>query len=627
MSSPKGVQDETSPAYNQDAAAYNKETGGSDGHPQPTTSAADAVRDIVSPGVVRVKAISQVITRTDRYFIFFGVFLIAYAYGLDGTVRYTYQPYATSSFGVHALQSTINTLRAVIAAAAQPTSAKIADVFGRVELICLSVFFYTLGTIIEAVAQNVDQFSAGAVIYQIGYTMVIFLVEVIIADITSTRARLFFSYIPALPFIINTWISGNVTEAVLGVTTWRWGIGKSCVLLSFILSSSPLLTLLPAMWCIIYPVCALPLIISLTVVSRRARKQGLLDSYTSSFRQLGFSNFIVKLFWLLDVIGIILIIAVFALILVPLTIAGGISTQWGKAHVIAPLVVGFLTIPLFIFWELRAPHPLVPFALIKDRAIWAPMGMACMLNFAWTMQGDYLFTVLRVAFDFSITAATRISSLYSFSSVIAGPILGLVVYKVRRLKVFIIFGTCLFLVAFGLLIRYRGDTSSSSQAGVIGAQIVLGIAGGMFPYPAQASLQAYVKHEQLAIMTGLYLATYSVGSALGNSVSGAIWSQVLPGDLASRLGNETLAGIVYGDPLGSIELYPVGTPIRTAMIDSFQHVQRLLTITGICLCIPLVVFSLCLRNPHLNDKQNLVENEKPGAAVEQLSEQRSSESA
>lgn len=158
-----------------------------------------------SPGVARVEAISSILTTKDRIALFLAVFLISYAYGLDGTLRYTYQPYATASFEQHSLLATVNVLRAVIAAAAQPTAAKIADVFGRMELVCLSVFFYVIGTIVEAVATNVDTFSAGACIYQIGYTMIIVLVEVIIADMTSSRARLFFSYIPATPFIINTW--------------------------------------------------------------------------------------------------------------------------------------------------------------------------------------------------------------------------------------------------------------------------------------------------------------------------------------------------------------------------------------------------------------------------------------
>ncbi|KAL6247397.1 ferrioxamine B transporter [Rhinocladiella similis] len=545
-----------------------------------------------SPGVARIEAIGEVLTLTDRIFLFIGVFLVAYAYGLDGTVRYTFQTTATADMGEHSLLATINVLRAVIAAAAQPTGAKIADVFGRLELVCVSVVFYTLGTIIEACATNVSTFAGGSVLYQIGYTLIILLVEVIIADITSLRARLFFSYIPALPFIINTWVSGDITQAVLEATTWKWGIG---------------------MWCIIYPVCALPLIITLAIVGRRARRSGALDKYKSPFQQLGARKLTVSLFWTLDVVGIILLIAVFALILVPLTIAGGLSSKWKEAHVIAPLVIGILCIPAFVFWELWAPHPLVPFDLLKDRAVWGALGIACTLNFAWYMQGDYIYTVLSVAFDFSVKAATRVSSLYSFTSVITGFVLGMIVYKVRRLKWFIVTGTCLFMVAFGLLIHYRGSPSSSGKSGVIGAQILLGFAGGMFPYPAQASIQAATKHEHVAVITGLYLATYNIGSAFGGCVSGAIWTNVLPSTLEDRLaplGNSTLAASTYANPFLVIAEYPVGTPERTAIIAAYQHAQRLLCITGICLAVLLIGFSLCLRNPKLGNEQSLPDAEE-----------------
>ncbi|KAG6198536.1 hypothetical protein E4U10_006649 [Claviceps purpurea] len=559
--------------------------------PAPPATAADAVRDIRSPGIVRVEAVSSVITTLDRFFIFTGVFLLAYVYGLDGTLRYAYQPTATSSFSEHSLSATVNVLRSAISVGAQPTAAKIADVFGRVELICVSVLFYVVGTIVEAVADNVDTFSGGAIIYQIGYTMLTLLVEVIIADITSTRARLFFSYIPALPFIINTWVSGDISSAVLAGPGWKWGI---------------------AMWAIIMPVCALPLIGSLMVVTRRAKRQGLLGNYTTAFKQLGFQNLAIELFWLLDVIGIILIIAVLDLILVPFTIAGGESSKWGEAHIIAPLVIGILCIPAFIFWELRAPHPLIPFKDMKDRGVWAPMGIAIFLNFAFTMQSDFLYTVLLVAFDFSIKAATRVQSLYSFTSVIVGPLLGLLVYKVKRLRIFVIAGTLLYTVAFGLLIHFRGASGSisSAQAGVIGAQVLLGIAGGLVPYTAQASLQVNLKHEHLAVLTGIFLATYNIGSALGNTVSGAIWSQVLPGKLNSLLNplNSTLGTTMYMNPLSTYTLYSMGTPERTAMVQSYQSVQKLLTITGICLCVPLILFAILLRNPRLDDRQTLAKD-------------------
>jgi SIT family siderophore-iron:H+ symporter-like MFS transporter len=162
------------------------------GDPSRRPSATPQLLGTKSPGVQRIEAISAQLTFTHRIIIFLSVFLVAYAYGLDGTVRYTYQTTATASYNNHSLLATINVLRSVIAAAAQPTAAKIADVFGRVELICVSVLFYTLGTVIEACATGVQTFAGGSVLYQVGYTCILLLVEVIIADITSLRARKFF---------------------------------------------------------------------------------------------------------------------------------------------------------------------------------------------------------------------------------------------------------------------------------------------------------------------------------------------------------------------------------------------------------------------------------------------------
>lgn len=45
-----------------------------------------------SPGVLRVEAISSVLTTKDRIALFSSVFLISYAYGLDGTLRCMHTP-------------------------------------------------------------------------------------------------------------------------------------------------------------------------------------------------------------------------------------------------------------------------------------------------------------------------------------------------------------------------------------------------------------------------------------------------------------------------------------------------------------------------------------------------------
>lgn len=534
-------------------------------------------------GVVRIEEISKILTTTTKIILFVSIFFVGYAYGLDAFLRGVYTTIATASFDNHSLLSTVNVLRTVFAAAAQPTCAKLADAFGRVEIICLSVVFYIVGTIVQATATDLPAFAAGAVLYTLGLTIVQVLVNVVIADTTSTRARLLAIYVPNLHFIVTAWISGNISSTVLKNTTWQWGIG---------------------MWAIIFTVCVIPIISTLFFLDRTAKK-------TSTTRQTVKRSSFKTLFWQLDVPGIFLLIAVLALLLTPLTIAGGFKTQWQTAHVIAPLVIGFLCIPIFVIWEMKAAHPLIPFRYIKDRGVWSALAIAMTINFTYSMQSEYLFTVLVVAFNFSIAAATRIVLLYLFVSFVMGPIAGAAAYGVRRLKFFVVAGAALFFIAFGLLVHYRGGPSGSSRSGIIAAQVILGLGGGLLAYPALASLQVSLPHEQIGVMTGVFLASHSIGDALGNCVAGAIWTQVLPRTLASNLAfqsNSTLSAATYGNPFGIAAQYPVGTEVRTALVTSYQHIQRLLCITGLCLCVPLLGLAFCLRNPKLSRAQNEVEN-------------------
>lgn len=48
---------------------------------------------------------------------------------------------------------------------------------------------------------------------------------------------------------------------------------------------------------------------------------------------------------------------------------------------------------------------------------------------------------------------------------------------VRRLKYFAVAGTLLFVLAFGLLYRYRGGVETHELAGLVGAEVILGVAG------------------------------------------------------------------------------------------------------------------------------------------------------
>lgn len=51
----------------------------------------DAISIAAQAGVKRIEALSSQFTLVDRIVLFFGIFLLAYVYGLDGQVRFTYQ--------------------------------------------------------------------------------------------------------------------------------------------------------------------------------------------------------------------------------------------------------------------------------------------------------------------------------------------------------------------------------------------------------------------------------------------------------------------------------------------------------------------------------------------------------
>lgn len=81
--------------------------------------------------------------------------------------------------------------------------------------ITFSVIFYVIGTAVDAASHGISQYSGGVVLYQLGYTGLMLLIEVLVADTTTLRDRLLGSIWPATPFIINTWVNGNITQSVL----------------------------------------------------------------------------------------------------------------------------------------------------------------------------------------------------------------------------------------------------------------------------------------------------------------------------------------------------------------------------------------------------------------------------
>jgi hypothetical protein len=286
------------------------------------------------------------------------------------------------------------------------------------------------------------------------------------------------------------------------------------------------------MWTIILPTAFLPLAMSLLTNQRKAESSGLLPE--NPWKGIGTWNAVKKFFWEIDAVGILLLSAGFALILIPLTIASKQVNGWGSPMIISMLIIGPLCLVAFTFWEANrrlAPHPVVPLDKLRSRTV--------------------------VSFVIKYT---------------------------KHYKYFVVVGSCLYITGLGLMIRFRhGDASVAS---LVGSQIAIGIGGGCLNVLAQLGIQASVSHQQVAAATALLLVCLEIGGAVGAAISSAIWSKYLPNKLAMYL-----PGAAKGEAMNifnSVTVassYAVGTPERIAINRAYQETMQILLIVAICVAV------------------------------------------
>ncbi|KAG7877603.1 hypothetical protein KL935_004817 [Ogataea polymorpha] len=542
-------------------------------------------------GVRRAEAqIKQYNKKYQKVLIFLAIFVMAYVFRLDAAVRKTFQTYATNSYKAHSLVSTVSTVRSVAAVCALIIYGRCCDIFGRMEILCVSLLLYAVGSVIESQAYTVTRFAAGAILYQIGLTGIQICTLVITADFSNLNWRTFCVFIDAMPLIINTWISGNVVSSI-GEENWSWGIG---------------------MWAIIMPVAGLPLVLMLVHMRYLAVRNGDLHEELQRPR-MNSKQFWLDLWnillWQLDAVGVLGAALVIGLFLTPFTLAGGEDRQWRTAKVIVPLVLSGLLLPLVVLWESKyATHPILTRKIVKHRSVIPALVIGFWSSVAWELEGEYLYTVLVVAFHQSVKAATRIASLFSFSAALGGVFLGLVIVVVRKMKLIMFAGIGISFIAYGLMYRYR--TGEAYVGGMIAGQVLLGIGSAGYTHQVRVSLQSYVNHEYLANVTALYSAMTSLGSAVGSSIAGAIWTQVLPGQIAKKMQNSQMAALAYQAPLKFITKHAWGSEARIQLVESYDYVQRIFLIIALCFCVPILALMFLIEDPKLKSVTSLELEEK-----------------
>jgi hypothetical protein len=127
----------------------------------------------------------------------------------------------------------------------------------------------------------------------------------------------------------------------------------------------------------------------------------------------------------------------------------------------------------------------------------------------------------------------------------------------------------------------------------------------MLNVPAQLGVQASASHQSVAAATAIFLTILEIGGAVGNAISGAIWTHNIPKKLALYLPPDIQdqATAIYGNVTLASTGWPIGSPERQAINRAYQETMHILLITAICVAAPLIPLSLLMKNYRL-DKMN-----------------------
>ena len=458
--------------------------------------------------------------------------------------------------------------------------AKLANVFGRLEAFSISVFIYVIGYVQMAGSNNVKTFASAQIFYSAGLTGLQILIQIFVADTSDLLNRALFSSLPDVPFLITVWAGPPIANSLLAHTTWRWGYG---------------------LWTIVLPAAFMPLALALFLNMRKATRLHLLSP--SSWKGQSVVGGLIHLWYELDIMGLLLLSAAFALVLIPLTLAANAKGHWHNASIIAMLVIGCVCLVVFPLWESTrklAPRPFLSLRLLTNRNVLAGCGIA-FFYFAvfYTSIQPYFYSYLQVVQNDSITAAGHIVQTFTFTSTVTAICISVIIKYTCHYKYYITAGACIYLMGIGLMIRYRSPGSSTGQ--IVGTQIAVGVGGGMLNVPAQLGVQAAVSHSDVASATAIFLTILELGGAVGNSISGAVWTANLPAKLTKFLPRDAQsdAALIFGN-LTIAKSYVRGSPERLAIERSYQETMDILLIIAACLSVPLIPLSLLMRNYKLD---------------------------
>lgn len=200
------------------------------------------------------------ISKIQRLTYLCSLYLIEFVAFIQNAMDYALGAWVTSLFGRHGLLTVMSIMATALSGCTPLVIAKVIDVFGRVEGFFVMLIIILVGMAMKAACLNVQTYFAGHILYWAGHIGVLFVCDIMAADITTLRNRMIIFTINGTPRIAATFVGPRIADEFWYGPNWRWGYG------AFIIT-----------FCGV----SLPAMILMMVMYRKAKKAGLIKKVKS----------------------------------------------------------------------------------------------------------------------------------------------------------------------------------------------------------------------------------------------------------------------------------------------------------------------------------------------------------
>ncbi|KAF7303146.1 Major facilitator transporter-like protein [Mycena kentingensis (nom. inval.)] len=491
--------------------------------------------------------------------VFVAMLLSVLLIALDQTILATALPRIASDFNNFSLQGWVATSFVLVQTVFLLFYGQLLRIFAAKWTMITAVILFELGSLVCALAPNVDALIAGRAVSGVGAAGIFVSIIQVISQVTrlEDRPRLFglFGAVYGLSSIVGPLIGGAFVDNV----SWRWCFwinlplgGVSIAGILFLLKASPPLGSDPNQrtWAHVW-------------------QQTLRLDYVGAILVAGFvTSLVLALQW------------------------GGNTKPWGDTAVIVTFVVGGVLAILAVCWEIwLGERAMVPTAIFKSRSIYAIMVYCFLSRFSFLLFSYYIPIFYQAARHHTATKSGIDLLPFMLSTVLTIIISGQLVGKFGRYYPFLLVAPVIHAIGSGLLYTISPTTAAAK---IIGFQILAGVGIGLGMQNTLLAIQVEFKDKSEARLLGQATSMASFSQFFGGTIGLEPVFATELGKFLLKYAPEAPAEIVRESPTAIYDVLP--EDMLLGVVRSYTESLRIVFILGVPIAGLALITSLFIKN-------------------------------